>query len=120
MLYACGVKPWEVSKLSSKDIELYIEGYIDNINESKKTSFESGRLAGFLAVLPYLNKTVGSPKGLLRFEWEEEDEIPVEYSENVKNLIDQFDLEDIKSGVINKHSPNYDSVVDRLRKKGML
>lgn len=117
----CGLKPWEVDRLSNNDIRIYIEGYLNKRRQEIQTQMIAARFTGFLSILPYAGGKITSPKQLWLFGFEESDEIkPNAFPEKAQNLADKLDLEDYLAGRFTPGTPGYERIKEKLISKGLI
>ncbi len=112
-----GLRPWEISELSSDQINHYVTGYRNDRKLLVRTMMDAGRLAGFMAVMPYLPKHVKRPSQVIKFDWDVAalSDMEVHTIDFIDRVIEQ-DKKDIESGRIQEGTKAYDEAIKRINK----
>lgn len=122
LLGGIGLRPWEVQRMTEGEKITAIKGFSRFHRATQRTILESGRLAGFLAVLPYAPKRVKKPSDIIRLWSDEVGSVDVtkltEHSDRHKAWVVEQDKKDIESGRIKPGTQAYDQAIKRIEEYG--
>lgn len=113
-----GLRPWEIDRLTKEDIENYVAGYRNQQRINNMVMMEAGRLAGFLAIAPYLPKHIKKANQLIKFDWDGEDTIKTmqEHTADFSSWVVERDRKDIESGRLKPGTKGYEDAIRRINK----
>lgn len=125
LLGGIGLRPHEVTNLEPEEVAAYISGFLRYRKQDHMAAYESGRLAGFISVMPYLPKHVKSPSQVIKFEWDGGGEIQ-QISEKATQWFREMDKKDVEAALrgdadakIKEGSKAFNAAVKRLENAGI-